>query len=113
MNDEKLFRFALWVCSVACCFVLIRALVSCASCPEGSIQSPAGDPSCVSACDNLIRLGCPGGRGSPGVDERFGSRDDRSCSAVCRELEREPTFDFPVDCVSRAADCKAADRCFE
>ena len=77
--------------------------------PEG-----AGDATdCKPACDNLVRLECPGWAGSPGPDGVYGNKDDIACHEVCWMVTSEPTATLFPKCTAEADSCEEIERCFE
>jgi hypothetical protein len=68
---------------------------------------------CPAACENLVRLGCDGAGGSPGLDEAFGTMDDVPCAEVCAYIMNTPPATVRPKCVSKASSCKEVDACFE
>jgi len=79
--------------------------------PVGPPDSDPGD--CAAACKNLAMQGCPGWRGSPGQDERWGTQDDVSCIDVCLTLLQEPTATLYPKCTAQAKTCAEVELCFE
>lgn len=87
-------------------------LVSCSL-----IRKPIVDvnmSSCDMACNKIIELGCLGAKGSPGLDEEFGTADDMSCNDVCRwVMSEDPTARHLPGCTAKADSCVAVEQCFD
>jgi len=87
---------------LALVFAIVVALAGC-----GTVKPPHPEPvvdptgaTCASACARLEELGCSGGGG--------GAR----CLAACENVQASGVFSYDVGCLSRAADCAAADACY-
>jgi hypothetical protein len=95
--------------------ILLATIVcACGPLPEAPIDTPENERDfCSAACDKLAELQCPGWRGSPGLDEIFGTDDDISCSRVCNELVVESSVTLHAECTSEATSCAAVERCFD
>ena len=64
---------------------------------------PTPSPDCSTACDRLKALGC--------IDAA-NTDAGASCDDVCQNALDSGVVGYPVSCVSSAASCAAAARCF-
>jgi hypothetical protein len=83
--------------------------------PDAGAATRQVPPECSEACATLRQLHCPGERGSPGKDERYGTADDVSCERVCADLElaakEAPGFSLHPACISAASSCAQVNQC--
>jgi hypothetical protein len=77
--------------------------------PNDPIPTPADagpridEPSCGTACAALQALGCPEGLPTDG---------GATCVDVCEAMRSVPAIGYPLECVSKAATCKAVSDCW-
>lgn len=83
---------------IALVFAIVVALAGC-----GTVKPPHPEPvvdptgaTCASACARLEELGCAAGP---------------RCVPACENVQASGVFSYDVGCLSRAADCEAADVC--
>jgi hypothetical protein len=85
--------------------------------PDPVPPTPSEDDTlddCDSACENMKRLDCEEGKGSPGADEKYGTADDVSCSEVCKNA-MSGIYGIPMSpvCVSKVDSCNEVGDCYK
>lgn len=97
----------------AAAFSILMLASRCGSAPVYP-DDPDAPEDCDAACGNMVRLGCEEGDGSPGPDEQFGTEDDVSCVAVCRNA-MSGSKGIPVRpiCVSKVDACDDVEDCYK
>lgn len=86
--------------------------------PDDRDRGDAGAGTCAEACEASRRAadgGCPGWRGTPGLDEERGTSDDATCEDVCEDVQAEaaeaPALSLPLGCVSASLSCDEVAAC--
>lgn len=102
------------MCNRGYSFFIVIMLASCWITPRPVTPLDADVPTaCEAACKNLKRLDCPGWKGTPGIDEKFGTQDDVSCFSACVDIvDSDPTVTLNQVCVANSDSCKKVDECF-
>lgn len=86
-------------------------LASCITTVQPSDQIPIPD-ACTRMCATMADEQCDGWQGSPGEDERFGTKDDVPCNEACEQVvSADPTMEESVQCGASAESCSAIENC--
>jgi hypothetical protein len=94
---------------------IVILIIKCGSTPVTPVHDDPNIPEdCAAACENMERLGCDEAKGSPGVDEKFGTEDDVSCSDVCNNV-MSGIYGIPMNlvCVSKVDSCEDVVNCYK
>jgi hypothetical protein len=78
--------------------------------PDYEQQEPG--TACAGLCSVLVEHECPGWRGNPGPDERFGTADDVGCEDQClRSVGLASWMLDKASCGAAARNCAEIDSC--
>lgn len=99
-----------------CYSVLMISMFFVVRCGQGILYPEDQDTveDCDAACENMERLGCEEGKGSPGPDEQYGTEDDVSCLEVCRNvMGGDDGIPIRPICVSKVDACENVGDCYK